>query len=715
MLCADILARWKLPLAAGVVLAVGGWSVSAVRAQEQAAAAKSAATEAKGDVPLSAVVLYNSGVGFFEHRGQVEGDAQIDLRFRVDDINDLLKSMVLQDLGGGHISTVTYASKDPITKTLKTFSIDLTDNPTLAKILSQVRGERIEVEAPGRTQGTIVGIEQRQRRTGKDDEVVTIDVLNLLTDDGLKSIPLEQIATIKLLDERLNQEFKQALAILATSHATDKKTVTLKFAGEGKRPVRVGYIQQAPIWKTSYRLVVKDEGSPLLQGWAIVENSTEEDWNDVRLTLVSGRPISFVMNLYDPLYVNRPLVEPELFASLRPQRYEQDLLAREQLADSDAAAKAVQPGIAQRRMQERGPGMSGIGGGVAAEMPVPTAAPAEQNFFFAEGTSGVESAAQAGDVGELFQYVISEPVTLVRQRSAMLPIVNGPVEAEKVSIFNANVQPKHPLNGLKLRNTTDLHLMQGPITVFDGGAYAGDAQIGDLPPGGDRLLSYAIDLDTEVAQLAKSEPEHIVGVKIAKGVFESNRKLRRTMEYTVKNSGKSEKKVLVEHPRDINWTLIEPKEPAETTRDRYRFAVTAVPGKPVALIVTEEMTTAQQYVVGQMDDGMIQFYLSAASVNPAIKDALREVVERRRELEAIVADKQNLAGQIAAISEEQSRIRENMSRLERNSELYNRYVKKFAEQEDQIERFRTQINQLSEQERHKREALDAYVAGLNLG
>ncbi len=300
---------------------------------------KAAKTEPASDVPLERVVMFNSGVGFFDREGSVQGDAQLELKFNVDDINDLLKSMVLQDLDGGHVSAVTYGSKDPITKTLRTFAIDLTSNPTLGQILNQVRGERVEIDAANPIVGIILGVETKKKEIGQNRETIDVDMLNLLTDAGLRSIPLENVGTIRLLNEKLDKEFRLALKVLALGHDTDKKTVTLNFLGDGKRKVRVGYIQQAPIWKTSYRLVLKDDTAPFLQGWAIVENTTEEDWNKVNLTLVSGRPISFIMNLYDPLYVQRPVVEPELYASLRPQTYGQDLAAGEREFRAAAAGK----------------------------------------------------------------------------------------------------------------------------------------------------------------------------------------------------------------------------------------------------------------------------------------------------------------------------------------------------------------------------------------
>ena len=282
----------------------------------------------KTTLPLKKVVLFSSGVGFFELSGKVQDDAAVEMKFNVDDINDLLKSMVVQDLDGGQVSTVTYGSKDPITKTLKSFSIDLTTNPTLADLLRQVRGERVVVEAPDKISGVILGVETRKKKIG-ENEIIETDVLNLLTDQGLRAVPLESISLIKLANEKLDAELRKALAVLASAHATDKKSVEVSFLGKGTRRVWIGYIRETPVWKTTYRLVLSDDAKPLLQGWAIVENTSEEDWNNVQLKLVSGRPISFTMDLYQPLYIPRPEEKLELFASLRPQSYDQDLKRKE--------------------------------------------------------------------------------------------------------------------------------------------------------------------------------------------------------------------------------------------------------------------------------------------------------------------------------------------------------------------------------------------------
>ncbi len=323
--------------------------VTAVKAAgpEGGAVAREAAA-----LPLSEVILYTSGVGYFQRDGQVEGNARLDLRFKTDDINDLLKSLVVQDFDGGQVATVTYGSRDPIAKTLKSFGIDLTTNPGLGGLLGQIRGEQVEVATPARITGTVLGVETK-KRLADENKVVEVEYLNLLTEEGLRSIPLEQIQRIKLLNDRLDAELRQALAVLAAGHDTQKKTVSVQFDGPGKRRVSVAYIAATPVWKTSYRLVLDEKEAPFLQGWAIVENTTDDDWNDVRLSLVSGRPISFAMDLYQPLYVNRPLVEPELFASLRPQVYGQAMDEARKPAEARRGRSTAARGRKWRRLQMR--------------------------------------------------------------------------------------------------------------------------------------------------------------------------------------------------------------------------------------------------------------------------------------------------------------------------------------------------------------------------
>src|SRR5205823_13142731 len=218
---------------------------------------------------------------------------------------------------------------------------------SLAQTRTQARGEQVEVSLvstasqPGNLTGKIISVEQ-QAQPSKDGPPVPVAVLNLWCAEGVRAVKLGEVQRLRFANPVIENEVRRALETLALSHDSQKKAVSLHFAGEGKRKVEVGYVIENPIWKTSYRLVLK-EGKPYLQGWAVVENPTDEDWQQVTMALVSGRPISFKMDLYNPLYVNRPTVEPELFASLRPPTYSGSIKRMEELADKPVAdAKKLQ-------------------------------------------------------------------------------------------------------------------------------------------------------------------------------------------------------------------------------------------------------------------------------------------------------------------------------------------------------------------------------------
>ena len=215
-------------------------------------------------LPLARAILYSSGVGYFQREGKVDGNARVDLSFPVQDINDLLKSMVLRDLDGGHISAVSYDSQAPVERTLKSFAINLTNNPGFGQILNQARGEKVEVvlqqsnaTQPGTITGTIVGIEKQSSRSARMP--VEVELLNLWCADGMRAVKLADVQRLRFLNPILESEVRKALETLALSHDTQKKAVSISFTGEGKRDVRVGYVIENPIWKTSYRLVLDKE------------------------------------------------------------------------------------------------------------------------------------------------------------------------------------------------------------------------------------------------------------------------------------------------------------------------------------------------------------------------------------------------------------------------------------------------------------------------
>jgi hypothetical protein len=439
------------------------------------------------------------------------------------------------------------------------------------------------------------------------------------------------------------------------------------------------------------------------------------------MALVSGRPISFQMDLYTPLYVTRPVVEPELFASLRPVAYSGKM---------DNAGLAMTSGGGTGTFTTSAPtaGFGFAGGGPPPATPPPPglAVPAPaQDALYAErvqrglgermklGDSGVATAATAAKLGDFFQYAIDRPVSLPRQKSALLPIVNKDVEGSRVSIYNERTQAKFPLLGLKFKNTSGLHLMQGPITVFEGSNYAGDARILDLQPNEERLLSYAIDLGTEVNPVPSTDNGRIVAVRAVKGLVETSTKVRETKTYTIKNRNDQERLVMVEHPVRNDFHLSDTVKPAETASDFYRFELKVASGKTENLAVTEEKTFGQSVQLSTSNDDQIRFFISQPVTSRKVKAGLQSAMELRWELNKTQREIQELERQLNVITTDQARLRANLREMPATAAAYKRYLQKFDEQETQIEKYQADIKKLQGTEHLQKKAFEDFLANFN--
>ncbi len=700
-----------------------------------------AAGEAKQDLkpavslPITRVVLFNSGVGYFSRSGEVEGDARVDLTFPESDINDLLKSMVLEDFGKGRIAAVSYDSREPIARTLSSFAINLNNNPTFSGIVSQMRGERIEVAVsatasnqPGKLTGTIVGIEHVKVPAGAT--TVDAEVLNMWCAEGMRSVKFSDIQTLRFSNPVIESEFRRALDVLALSHDSQKKAVSLHFAGEGKRRVQVGYVVEAPIWKTSYRLIMDEKEKPYLQGWAMVENPTDEDWGGVKMALVSGRPISFKMDLYNPLYINRPTVEPELFASLRPVTYSGSFKSNQALAgkpgDFAPTALAAAP---------MAPGGFGGGGGLGGGRPAADgkmklaeaqdkAPEADRKRYAGDvgrelagriSTNTVGNAATAGSLGDFFQYVIDHPVSLARQKSALLPIVGKEIEGSRVSIYNPNVQSKHPLLGLRFKNTSGAHLNQGPITVFEGSVYAGDTRVLDVQPNEERLLSYAIDQGTEVDPKAGPGAQKITSVKAVKGIVTTITKVSDEKTYKIINRSQTDRTLLIEHPNRTaqQFKIVSEQKPVEDTPEVYRFQTPVKAGETKSFTVKEERDVTSSITLTNSDDNNIRYFISLSESSPALREKLQAALGMkgewdgvRRELAQVVADLQRL-------NLDQDRIRKNLRETPKEAEVYTTYLKKLADQEKEIDGLTVKQKKLMTDEFSAKKKYEDYLSTIS--
>lgn len=725
-----------------------------------------AAGAEKSPLPLRDVVLFSSGVGYFQHAGTIAGATSIALSFRTEQINDILKSLVLFD-SNGDVRPVTYTTKDSLPRRLSAAGVDINGTATLGTLLRQFQGAgvRLVVRVPkgadetveGRILSISAGLAPQPSDTTNGDTTVTNtptddtsdapraapkEVLNILVTSGprpaLRAVALDNVRQIELLDDHLNSELQSNLQLMATGLDEQRRTVQIAFGGNGSREVRAGYLEEMPIWKTSYRLVLDKNQKPYLQGWGIVENTTDEDWKDIHLSLVSGQPISFIQDLYQPLYIARPEVQAQVVGSPLPQTYGERIDSKAGVAPASPPAVMVpQPSLPAARPAADYASTASIAGAASEAGPAGAVGPAgagmngNTQLYASDGrvtnhrredialsakklAQSIAAQAQGAERGQLFEYSISQPVTLPRQQAAMVPIVSQSIDGERVSIYDPSASDKLALNGFRLKNTTGLHLSGGPITVFQEGVYAGDAQTNNIQPGEDRLISYAVDLDLVVDHKQPEATQEISAISIKKGVLFSTQKERQVNLYTFRNKSATAKTVLAQQAIQPEFKLISPTTATEKTAEVYRFKVAVPANKTAELkVVTEHPQSEEVALLDESLDTLVE-YAHDTQVSPSLRAALGQIVARRRKLGEARLQRINRENEIKTISQEQSRIRQNMAQLNRNNGLYLQYVQKLTTQESRIEKLRAEIRTISANEAAARRELANFVDGLTV-
>jgi len=677
----------------GLLILSSWWLQGGLQAQSAQESPARSASAGTTQLPLTSLVLYVSGVGYFNRQGRVSGNQEIELAFRSTEVNDLLKSLIVRDLDGGRVNGVTYGSQDPVEKRLKSFAVNLSGHPGIVAILSQLRGKDVVLAVPEAEEGTLIGVE-----AVADPEGGAGSQINLLTVEGLRSFPLESVKSIRFSDPAVEEEFRKALAVIAENHDVNKKTLRFGFNGTGSRRVSLGYLTETPVWKTAYRLVLGEAGDHFLQAWAIVENASDEDWNQVSLSLVSGRPISFAMDLATPRYVARPVVRTVAAAAPEPQTYG-DVMSK---AAPPSPAMAAPSRSTKEMMYEE------------AEAPAPEAYDDYAEIEADSVGAGVSGYGTLEGGGNFVRYRIEVPVNLPRRESAMFPLLDGPVRGARVSVYDPAVDAVRPLLGVELVNTTPYTLLAGPLTIFETGAYSGDALIEDLLPGGERLLTYAVDMETEVAPAPDTGTETIVTMTLAKGVCNLTVSAGRERTYNLRNSSPKAKEVILVAPYDPAWTLVSPDRMPATTRDSYRFRVPLKVATTDTFKIREERQLYRSYGIVKLSDAQLLAYAGEKTAKPELKRAFASIVEKRSVLKDAGAERKEAERKLTQFKEEQNRIRSNMDSISSSSDLYKKYLKKLEAQENDIEALLEEIDGLYEKEKRLTKELEDYILSLEI-
>jgi hypothetical protein len=653
------------------------------------------------DLPVKQVVLYKHGVGFFERSGKLAAGESARLDFNAAEMNDVLKSLTIGS-SGGKITGLRYDSQDPLGRKLAEFPFQI-GGGGMPGMLDQLKGARVELKLGTET---VAGVIVSARTFAGTDKQPEHDQLNLMLDSGeFRTVDLGAATGLRFPDAKLQQQFKDYLAALAAARSKEKRSVYIDSSDVKDRDVTASYMIPAPVWKSSYRLIFGDK-APMLEGWAIVDNTTGEDWTKVQLALVSGRPISFVSQLYAPKYVNRPSAE---------------------LADDSAAQAVVHSGAFEEMP---------IQGRDAAELmkvppPPPMAAPVPA--FKAKGrvslgalsmdvamdaaqsvaSSSIAAAAEGRELGDLFEYRIAQPVTIRKNESAMLPFLQQTIEGRKLLIYSDHSSP-HPTNAAELSNTSGKTLDGGPITVYDAGAYAGEALMETLKASDKRLISYAVDLGTRITEAFGSKAAMVREMHASRGVLNTRYAAEETRTYTVRNVDQKAKTLIIEHPLRPGYTLLSQK-PKEKTATNYRFELALAAGATQEFVVSEERVYEESTAVTNYNPDMLVNYLQNKALSDAGRRQLQRIVDQKRQIAENDRALQDANTQMSGLTADEDRVRRNIQSLNNvagQQQQVQTYARQLDAQEQQLAALRDKQAELQKKKSALQTALDQLVEAL---
>jgi hypothetical protein len=761
-------------------------------------------------LPVRRVVLYKSGVGYFEHVGRVRGTQNVSIDFTSGQLDDVLSTLTTLDLDGGRVLGVSYNSDDALDRRLGALHLPVGAVTTQAALLGSLRGARIEIGGSGHhLVGRVLGVEQSIRSTATGS--TTVEMVSVVTDDSeLHSVALEPGVTVRLLDADLRQEVGQYLSLVASARDQDQRRLTIAASGTGDRDLFVSYVSEVPVWKATYRLVLPEAGAsrkPLLQGWAIIDNTGAQDWSNVQLSLVAGAPQSFIQPLSRPLYVQRPVVPLPTRVSLSPQTHQAALSTGGLGVLSGTVADgtgAVMPGVTvavtrsgtpvgqvvsdQRGhfqvpnlppgpydvtatlagfRQERRVGLEVAGGmetiltfrmmigspgeavTVVSESPLVDTKKtstgrvagsasgqqrdAWQNVQMQPGVvlNGVnvgqmsydalaaqQAVATGQAVGDLFAYQVRDPVTIRRSESALVPILAGEIEAERISLWNPAGTGLHPLRGVWVTNSTGLTLDAGSFSVIDGQAFAGEGLVDAMKPGDRRLLSYASDLGVQVVPRQDSVPGTVTRIRIAHGTVTQESEERQRQTYVVRNDDTDPRTVVLEHPVHAGWTIAGTVTPDETTAQWLRFRVAVASKTTVNFAVEESRPLQSEFAVSTLTDDQIAFMIRGQLISPVVQAQLEQIQAQKAEIARLAGAVANRQSDINAIGVDQQRVRDNMQALKGSAEerqLVQRYVKQLNDEETQLAGLRQDLDALSKAHDAAEATLGTLIEAINVG
>jgi hypothetical protein len=667
-------------------------------------AAAHAEAAASSQLPVTRVSLYKNGVGFFEHAGRVAGNQSVTIDFTTAQLNDVLQSLTAIDLNGGRIAGAGYNSTTPLEQQLKALPLALGEDPTAVDFYNAIRGARVEVHSGAASiTGRLLNIEiTTSPDTDKQPSTEKRSITVIGEAGEIRTLDLTPATEVRLLDSDLHTDVTRYLQLLASTRNQGLRHLTLQDNGTGARELHVSYISEVPIWKSTYRILFTDPKSPsatahqtaTLQGWSVVDNTTGADWINVQLSLIAGAPQSFIQPLSVPYYSRRPEIGLPEEAQLTPQTHES---GDETLAEDNAPAAKMPVTAGVAGMIGRGSGsgvMAGSGGNFGGGLmafksshgavnQTVTVNGAPPMMYEQAAVDSLTPNASTAAFDDYFAYNLAEPITIRKNESALVPILQTKIDAERVTLWSP--QNPTPLRALWITNTSNLTLDRGSFSIVEDGNFGGEGLLDPIHPAEKRLLSYAVDQAVRVTLDADRGTSITTSITAAKGVMQLHRTQIAEVTYVVHNAAADPRTVVVEHPIHQGYALAQDSKPDETTATLYRYRVTAAPGETVRLHVSESRRTADTYQLTNFNDSQLTYILNQTNNDAAIKQALAPILDARRHVADMQAAVDKVNTQLTQLRSDEERQRANVTALaSADKASRDRFVHDLNATEDQI-------------------------------
>ena len=689
-------------------------------AQSHPAAVSAAANSTAKDLPVRQVILYKNGIGYFEHAGAVTGNQRVAIDFTSEQLNDVLQSLTALDSKDGKVSAVSYNSTLPIDQQLKTLALGLQDYPPTVAVYHALRGQRVEVTGAGAPlTGRLVNIEFRKETdkngaTSEDHHFLIVE-----TDSGaLRTAELTDAVSVRMLDPSLQKQFADYLGIIASTQNLQVRHLTLEDRGEGQRELRISYISGVPVWKSTYRIVFPHDATDhaILQGWAVVDNTIGSDWDNVQLSLVAGAPQSFIQPLSQPLYLRRPEIPISTIAMTTPQTHEaaemkQPLAAQQSTKVVVSAAPSVSFGVAG--MEGMGSGSAGgVGSGSGNGYGPGSGGNVGGGLYRIGGGGGggvfaATNAIREGDVSansfdDYFQYSLAQRVTIHKNESAMVPILQENLPAERVTLWSQNEAT--PFRAIWLENTSKLTLDRGSFSIFESGVFAGQGLLDPIHPGEKRLLSYAADQAVRVKEHPEKSKREIRDVRItARGLIRKRYAAESRTSYEAINSAEDARVVVIEVPRRANRNLTPESKAAEIAPSLYRVRLPVPAHQSASVLVADEGPEYEEWRI-QEDADEVGILQSLGEEVPALDSKLKPIYTAQQQIREMKAQLHDLEEKVTSLTGDEARARENLTALKGN-DAAKRFVEELNQAEDSLQTTRKEMAALAEKEKAAVESL----------